>query len=97
MLFFVQYRHQPLVRVAFPTLDGGHCADRRFLSFTAVAVGAASDFPPDVCDEFTLGIEFSLITVVYHVLGGTPYIRQFRLQSHSLQYRADHQVRLLRS
>ena len=53
--------------------------DRLFISSSAVAADAASGVPPDPSQTLTLGVEYSLVLVVYLKCGGAHYVMQFRL------------------
>jgi len=60
--------------------------DRLFFSSSAVAHYAASGVPPNASATITLGVEYSLVSVVYLVWGGAHYVTQFRLQGKWFKY-----------
>ena len=70
----------------FLPFSATNAPDRLFFSSSAVDAQAASGVPPDASETLTLGVEFSLVSVVYLILGGVHYVTQFRLQGKWLKY-----------
>lgn len=60
--------------------------DRLFISSSAVDAEAAVGVPPDASPTLTLGVEYSLVSVVYLIWGRAHYVTQFRLKGKWLKY-----------
>eukprot|EP00752_Nemacystus_decipiens_P016054 g14351.t2 len=55
--------------------------------FEAVDADAVDGMPPDPSQKLTVAdVEYSLVSVVYLILGGVHYVTQFRLQGRWLKY-----------
>jgi len=70
----------------FLPFSADNCPDRLFLSSLAVAHDAAVGVPPVASETLTMGVEYSLVSVVYLILGGCHYVTQFRLRGKWLKY-----------
>ena len=57
-----------------------------FRRVSTVDADAANGVPPDASETLTLGVEYSLVSVVYLIWGGAHYVTQFRLQGKWLEY-----------
>lgn len=57
-----------------------------FFSSFQVAADAVVGVPPDPSENLTVGVEYSLVSVVYLILGGFHYVTQFRLKGKWLKY-----------
>lgn len=69
--------------------SAANAPERLFLSTSAVAHGvhgAPNGVPPNPSETLSLGAEYSLVSVVYLILGGCHYVTQFRLQGKWLKY-----------
>ena len=67
-------------------LSRHNASDRLFISSSAVAVDAAGGIPPDASATLTFGVGYSLVSLVYLILGGAHYVTQFRLKGKWLKY-----------
>ena len=70
----------------FLPFSADNCTDRLFLSSLVVAPDAAVGVPPVASETLTMGVEYSLVSVVYLILGGCHYVTQFRLRGKWLKY-----------
>ena len=58
----------------FLPFSADNCPDRLFLSSLAVAHDAAVGVPPVASETLTMRVEYSLVSVVYLILGGCHYV-----------------------
>ena len=66
-----------MLSVRFSALNA---PDRLFISSSAVAMEAEVGILPDASPTLTLGVEYSLVSVVYLIWGSAHYVTQFRLK-----------------
>ncbi|CAM9474263.1 unnamed protein product [Sphacelaria rigidula] len=60
--------------------------DRLLISSSAAAVDAVVGISPDASETLSLGVEYSVVSVVYLIWVGAHYVTQFRLQGRWLKY-----------
>lgn len=70
----------------FSPFSAANAPDRLFISSTAVAADADIGVPPHASQRITMGVEYSLVAVVYHIWGGSHYVTQFLLQNRWVKY-----------
>ena len=81
-------REMPIVDCAweFTNWTADNAPERLLLSSAAVDNDAAPGVPPNASQSILMGVEYTLVSVVYHIHGGCHFVTQFRRRGFWFKY-----------
>lgn len=70
----------------FTNWTAQNAPNRLLLSSAAVDNDASSGVPPNTSQSIVMGVEYNLVSVVYHILGGCHFVTQFKVMGFWYKY-----------